>query len=214
LIAHSRHSLLSSPCVSAAIRLLTRAVRPHAAATRRVPMHHVALMTAATTLKFGPPPAEAPPPAVKVLIGRKAALLSHPLPEGVPDAVWKALVSNAKPGDDGDSASTTVVNADGQCSTVVAAVLPEACSRHNSPVRPHAISKLAAAASGGVSKPGGAAIVCVLDSPEHAAPAACAIARSFPLFSAKKGGGPDAGAEVAEAEPTVHVSFATEAAGH
>ena len=156
-----------------------------------------------TALTFEP--FKSVPASTTVIIGRKDALLAQSklVPAGVPDAVWRALVDDAKPGDDGATASTTIVNSDGTCSTVVAGVLPEHCSRHNSPVRGHAVSKLAAAAASGAGKPGGAAIISVLESASQAAPAACAIARAFPLFDQKKP------SDDAAAEKTVRVSFAT-----
>ena len=81
-----------------------------------------ALMTALTFEPFKSVPA-----STTVIIGRKDALLAQSklVPAGVPDAVWRALVDDAKPGDDGATASTTIVNSDGTCSTVVAGVLPE-----------------------------------------------------------------------------------------
>ena len=101
--------------------------------------------------------------------------------------LWKALVAKISPGDLGKSAATMYLTPDGNAGTLTAAVLPELCSRHNSPVRPHAITTLVGpAASDAATEPGGAAIVLVLDEPKHAAPAACAVARAFPLFLMKK----------------------------
>ena len=124
-----------------------------------------------------------------VFIGRKEALLSDGakavLPEGMPAELWASLVDNIKPGDAGSSASTLFM-AGKVAHTVVAGALPEHCSRHNSQVRPHAITELAGVASG--AGPTGAAIIAVLDDAAHAAAAGCAIARAFPLYSAKKQG--------------------------
>lgn len=64
-----------------------------------------------------------------------------------------------------------------------AAVLPEACSRHASPVRPHAVTALLAGAAAGA---GSVAVVAVLDDLAHALGTAGAIGRAFPLYSAKK----------------------------
>lgn len=139
-----------------------------------------------------------------ILVGRKETLLSKGaeavLPEGMPPELWAPLVEKVKPGDAGGSASTLFM-AGGGPHTVVAAVLPEHCSRHNSQVRPHAITDLVGqAASAG---PRGAAVIAVLDDAAHAAPAGCAIARAFPLFSRKQG---------AQAAPTpIRVSYATRA---
>lgn len=119
-----------------------------------------------------------------VLVGRKEALgrAAASLPAGFPAALWEPLVSQAasKAGDAGASASSIFATASGTA-TVVAAVLPEACSRHNSPLRPHSLSSLVAAEA----SPGAAFVAC-LDSASHAGGAACAVARAFPLFSRKK----------------------------
>ena len=140
-----------------------------------------------STLTFEPPTCGSE--TTHVLIGRKEALLSDGakavLPEGMPAEVWASLVDKVKPGDAGSSESTLFI-AGKVAHTVVAAVLPEQCSRHNSQARPHAITELAGVASG--AGPAGAAIVAVLDDAAHATTAGCAIARAFPLYSAKKQG--------------------------
>ena len=152
-----------------------------------------------STLTFEPPTCGSE--TTHVLIGRKEALLSDGakavLPEGMPAEVWASLVDKVKPGDAGSSESTLFI-AGKVAHTVVAAVLPEQCSRHNSQARPHAITELAGVASG--AGPAGAAIVAVLDDAAHATTAGCAIARAFPLYSAKKQG----------EEPTpIRVGYAT-----
>ena len=87
-------------------------------------------------------------------------------------ALWRTMVEKVTPGDAGKSTSTLL--ADG--SRLVAAVLPEVCSRHCSPIRNYAISALVGpAAAEGVAEDGGAAIVCVLHDATHAAGAACAL---------------------------------------
>ena len=154
-----------------------------------------------STLTFAPPTPGTE--TTHVFIGRKEALLSDGakavLPEGMPGmpALWASLVDKVKPGDAGSSAST-VFMAGKVAHTVVAAVLPDHCSRHNSPLRPHAITELAGVASG--AGPAGATIVAVLDDAAHAAAAGCAIARAFPLYSAKKQG---------EAPAPIRVGYAT-----
>jgi len=152
-----------------------------------------------STLTFEPPKPGAE--TMTVLVGRKETLLSdgarEVLPKGMSAELWASLVDKAKPGDAGASASTLFMA--GQCShTVVAALLPEHCSRHNSQVRPHAITELVGVASG--AGPAGASIIALLDDAAHAAPAGCAIARAFPLYSAKK--------RSEEATP-IRVSYAT-----
>ena len=102
-----------------------------------------------STLTFEPPTRGTE--TTHVLIGRKEALLSDGakavLPEGMPAEVWASLVDKVKPGDAGSSESTLFI-AGKVAHTVVAAVLPEHCSRHNSQARPHAITELAGVASG------------------------------------------------------------------
>ena len=82
----------------------------------------------------------------------------------------------------GGSSRPKLIGDDGEPATVVAAVLPEACSRHASPVRPHAITALVGGGIGGAD----ASVIAVLDEPAHAGGAALAIGRAFPLFSAKQ----------------------------
>ncbi|KAL1511979.1 hypothetical protein AB1Y20_005256 [Prymnesium parvum] len=126
-----------------------------------------------------------------ILVGRKQTLLSAPgeaLPTVLPQSLWAPLVGKASnPGDMGGSASTLIATSDGPAATVVAAVLPEPCSRHNSPFRPHAMSALVASpANEAAAACDHASIVVVLDDAAHAGGAACAIARAFPLYSRKK----------------------------
>ena len=130
------------------------------------------LRAATTSLRFDETQTSAD---TTVYVGRKDRLLE--LNNDALPAVWQPLVESCSPGDAGKSARTAIPKGDG-LETVVAAVLPEHCSRHNSPVRGHAVSKLAAAAASGAGKPGGAAIISVLESAAQAAPAACAIARA------------------------------------
>ena len=138
----------------------------------------------ATRLVFEPPSKNV---ARKYLVcGTASALLSKGatdlLPLGLPIPRWKYLVSQAEEGAGNTGASSTwmFTGADGKPSTIIAAVLPAACSRHNSPVRPHAITSLIK----GSSK--SARIMVVLEDKSHAGGAALAVGRAFPLYSAKK----------------------------
>mmetsp|Transcript_32942 Transcript_32942/g.72338 ORF Transcript_32942/g.72338 Transcript_32942/m.72338 type:complete len:561 (-) Transcript_32942:992-2674(-) len=158
----------------------------------------------ATSLVFEPPsPAKAA--AKTVIAGHKEALLGlskELLPAGLSPALWTALVESISPGDNGASATSMFETPDGSMSSVVAAVLPAACSRHNSPLRPHALSALVGSAADAVKQPGGGAVIAVLDEASYVAPAACAIAKAFPLFSMKStptssaASGGDGGGEV------------------
>jgi len=166
--------------------------------------------SSAPELLFESPASTLGKAASTVVVGRQTALLELSptlLPAGVPVDLWKALVGKVKPGDAGGSASTMYTAADGEAKTLVAAVLPEHCSRHNSPIRPHAITSLVApAATDAAKEGGGAAVLLVLEEPTHAAGAACAVARAFPLYSQKKLRQP------AEPRGCVRVGFATRSA--
>lgn len=141
----------------------------------------------ALELKFEAP--SAAPAAATIVVGQQEALMElspELLPAGMSVEVFKFLVGKITPGDTGRSASTIFTTSAGGMATLVAAVLPAVCSRHNSPLRPHAITALIGpAASDAAKESGGAAIVVVLDDPSYAAGAACAVARAFPMYSMK-----------------------------
>lgn len=70
-------------------------------------------------------------------------------------------------------------------SRVIVVVLPEACSHHNCPAHPHAISK----ALSGIAFSGPCMVVAAVHAPEYL-PAYCvAVAKSFPMYSRKTGPG-------------------------
>lgn len=171
-------------------------------------------MTAAELVFAAPSMFSSKPCAKTVLVGRKSNLLCEAtlrlLPLGCPATLWTALVESVgDAGDDGKGASTIFMPANGEAGTICAAVLPEACSRHASPVRPHAVAALVGGAVGGA----GASVVCVLDDLAHAPGTACALGRAFPLFAAKgqrKGGS----APAPSPPPVVHIGFATAAGPH
>jgi probable aminopeptidase NPEPL1 len=115
-----------------------------------------------------------------VVLGRKA-LLRDPGLRGLlalPAESWEAMLERTDGGEWGASASTWVGRR-----KLVAGVLPEACSRHNSPSRAWAIPALARKADGRED----AAVVLCVDDPAHAFPAALACARAFPRYSAATG---------------------------
>lgn len=119
-----------------------------------------------------------------VVVGRKARLLAADVVGQLPAdvrAVWPRMVEETAPGDPGASSLTWRA---GEPRKVVAAVLPEACSRHNSPARPHAVAELAGK---GVGADGQTAVLLALDEAEHAFAAGCAVARVLPEFSRKTG---------------------------
>ncbi len=91
-------------------------------------------------------------------------------------------IEDTKPGDSGSAGST--YGPTGAPRKLVACVLPDSVSRHNSPTRSESI--LSTFASVGASGKKSAAIV-YLDDAAHALAAGVAIARALPLFSAKSG---------------------------
>lgn len=161
-------------------------------ASKRARTEPVSTADAATKsaieLRFEAPSLDVPA-AATVLVGRQSSLLGVSpklLPAGIPIELWKALVAKVKPGDAGSTASTMFTTPSGGAATLVAAVLPEHCSRHNAQFRPHAITTLVGpAATDAANEPGGAAIILILDHLSHASGAACAAARAFPLYSMK-----------------------------
>ena len=121
---------------------------------------------------------------VLAIVGRKASLTRKDVLALVPSELqpaWKEMVASLKGGDAGKSASTW--NAGGKPQRLIAAVLPEACSRHNSGARPHAITDLTKGLGGSGKKVG---IVLALESKDYAFASVCAVARAFPLFSTKQ----------------------------
>ena len=85
-----------------------------------------------------------------------------------------AMLDATSPGDGGAKAESWVADR-----KVVLGVLPETCSRHNSPSRAWAIPALAKAASGD------AVVVLMVDAPDHARAAALAASRAFPRVDAR-----------------------------
>lgn len=116
-----------------------------------------------------------------LLIGRQDRLLEPDVlelvPPGVGESVYRQMVRKTDAGDTGRVASTWTATTP---SRVHVGVLPEPCSRHNSPSRAWAIPNLVAAAA----HKGNVAIVLCLDDPSHAASAVLAVARSLPTYSA------------------------------
>ncbi len=160
----------------------------------------------ATTLHFVPP--VSPPTAARkhLIIGTEDLLLSEAakelLPAGLPFPRWKYLVQQATAETTSCGASTNwmFTAADRRPSTIVCAVLPKACSRHNSPVRPHAVFSHCRASARASTD-----VLVLLERASLAAGTACAIGRALPLFSAKTSRRRETGDEL----PTVRVSFAT-----
>ena len=119
-----------------------------------------------------------------IVVGRKARLASADVVATLPEAAraaWPAMLEDLSPGDRGAAASTWLPPG-GAVKQVVAAALPEACSRHNSPSRAHAISDLVKRSA---AKKGDVGVILALDEAEHATAALAAVARAFPEYSRK-----------------------------
>lgn len=114
----------------------------------------------------------------RVVIGRAERLRTDAVLAwtGLSAETRDAMLEATSPGDAGAKAETWV-----GARKVVLGVLPEACSRHNSPSRAWAIPALAKAATDD------AVVVLLVDSPDHARAAALAVARAFPRFDARSG---------------------------
>jgi len=121
--------------------------------------------------------------AAHVYIGHKQALehqqMADLLPQGA-SALWETLVSSLSPGDKSDGTGTWLAGESPK--RLFIGALPSACSRHNSPAHPHALTGLA---KKGAASKGNSEIVIALDDPAHALASGCAVARAFPLYSSK-----------------------------
>ena len=89
--------------------------------------------------------ASAKPDTTVVVFGRRHRLEEAPLVAqlGISEETWAAMLSATKPGDAGASTTTWAGSR-----RVVVGVLPEVCSRHNSPSRAWAIPAIAKQAKG------------------------------------------------------------------
>lgn len=115
-----------------------------------------------------------------MVLGRKERLRDPRLLAALdlPAETWGALLDRAEPGDAGVALSTFVGTR-----RVMAAVLPEPCSRHNPPSRAWAIPELVRRLDGKAE----AVVVVALSEAAHAFPSALAVARAFSLYSGASG---------------------------
>ncbi|MBX2800832.1 MAG: leucyl aminopeptidase family protein [Myxococcales bacterium] len=95
----------------------------------------------------------------------------------VPERAWRTMVKRTDPGDNGRVATHWTGGAPARVSV---GVLPEVCSRHNSPARAWAIPHVV---HGGAQK-GNVGVILALEEGEHALAATLAVARALPTFSA------------------------------
>ena len=137
---------------------------------------HLALSTALPEL-----------PATLLIVGRKGRLGRSDVTALLPDPardLWGPMLDSLRPGDKG-AATATWLAGGGPTRRLIVAALPEACSRHNSPARPHAIADLVKRIS---PKKGDVALVLALDHADHALAAVCAAARAYPQYSRRTRG--------------------------
>ncbi len=139
-----------------------------------------------------------PAAATLVVVGRADRLgaddVVAALPEGVA-AVWPSMLESVSAGDAGGATTTWV---DGTPSRVVVGVLPEPCSRHNSPARPHAVASLV----GKAPSKGDVAVLLAVDEADHAFAAGCAASRAFPTYSRKEAESEDRTVSIASLAPS------------
>lgn len=138
-----------------------------------------------TSLSYVASASDAPSSATLVIVGRRKRLEDADVRAAVPvsSGTWDAMLASCQTGDHGASATTFT---DGAISKVVACVLPEPCSRHNSPARPHAVESLVRGAVGGK---GDATVLLALDEAGHALAAGLSVARALHRYSRKDNGG-------------------------
>ena len=114
---------------------------------------------------------------VRVFVGRRERLLQSDVRQRVPaelEGLWEDMVKGVDRGDDGGATSTWTSQG-----KVIVGVLPEHCSRHNTPTRAWSLARLLSVSG---SKDVG---VCIaVDEAEHAWAAAVALARANPSYSA------------------------------
>jgi probable aminopeptidase NPEPL1 len=118
-----------------------------------------------------------------VLLGSASRLADGDVLALLPSDVaghWDGMLGSVAAGDKGGSTRTW---SGSDLRQVVAAVLPDKASRHNSPGRPDAVPGLVGGAlGGGVSV---AAVIIAVADPAHCFAAGLGVARAFPLFDGK-----------------------------
>ena len=122
---------MQSVCALGVTRSAVRSVR-------RLRQQTVSLRAGSSTtdLSFGGGGGSSAGASTRVYVGRSEALRQEEVAFG--GEVWESLVESCSPGDEGACASAAFASdaaGDGGLRTVVAACLPEPCSRHNSPLR-------------------------------------------------------------------------------
>jgi probable aminopeptidase NPEPL1 len=115
-----------------------------------------------------------------LFLGRQDRLLEDDVlklvPPSVGESIYRQMVKKTDAGDSGRLATTW---SSGSPSRMHVGVLPEPCSRHNSPSRAWAIPGLVGSVTSG-----NVGIVLCLDDSAHAASALLAVARALPTYMA------------------------------
>jgi probable aminopeptidase NPEPL1 len=146
------------------------------------------------TLTFHASVHDLPEADTLVFMGRTGALredsVTRLLPTSLQLGAWEAMLGAGKPGDDGRLAMTWLAGHPGR---VAAALLPDECSRHNTPSRAWAVPQLLRA----LPLTGTLAIVLVPDDPRHDFALGLAVARSLSTYDGRS----------KRSEAAVHVAF-------
>ena len=175
-----------------------------ASRTQGAPFSALSLQAGATALEFSAP--SAPSPAT-ILVGKKAVLETVCGNAEVAERVFGCPVDAAMTkamlvSIDGPSGSaTSFVTSQGKTQRLSLAVLPDKTSRHNHPMSVHTLSALVKTCT--PSKGDAHIVVAGVSAASPAAPLAAAVARAFPLYTAKT----NAGRPPTEGCRTVSVSF-------
>ena len=126
----------------------------------------------------------------RIYVGRRDLLLGDDVIGSLPKAInaqWERMVDACSPGDAGATTHTWL--SDGTLQKVIVAVLPEACSRHNTPARTHGVTHLLKSA---IPPTGETAVIAACEKASYAVGVANGIARALSSYS-RKSSGPDIG---------------------
>jgi len=149
-------------------------------------------------LEFTSPDAVTGDAEVLIVVGHQERLLADDIRDLLPAdaaAIWPKMVADLRPRDAGD-ATATWRDGDGP-KRVAAAVVSDLSSRHNCPSRPDVVTELVQKCAVGVRS---VAVLLALDDDAHDLALGAAVARAFPLYSAK-------GSNGETKERTVRVAF-------
>ena len=112
----------------------------------------------------------------RVYLGRRDALLSDEVIKSLPKDIrkrWEQMLDAGEPGDQGGVVQTWTKDEFPQ--RIVIGILPEACSRHNTPARTHGVSHVL---KGIIPATGETAIIAACESADLATGIANGIART------------------------------------